>query len=104
MIPPAPTHNARLFEKTPWSKPGISFWRSPAPGMALPRRLTDVLETVNPGCMVLNPLSIDFDFELLVQADETHESVAAEDRHDRDVPGGFKAFLKVLIRSRRMRG
>jgi hypothetical protein len=43
--------------------------------------------------MVLNPLSIDFDFKFLVQAHEAHESVAAEDGHDRYVPGVFEALV-----------
>src|SRR5665213_1680439 len=52
--------------------------------------------------MVLNPLSVNFDFEVLIQPDEADESVAAEDGHDRYVPSVFEALLKVFIRSRGM--
>jgi hypothetical protein len=54
--------------------------------------------------MILNPLSVDFNFKILVQADEANEPVAAKDCHDRHVPGVFQALLESLVRSRWMRG
>src|SRR5438128_2025947 len=42
-------------------------------------------------------LSIDFDFQILVQPHKAHESIAAEDRHYRHVTSTLQTFLKIRI-------
>src|ERR1700693_3976303 len=103
MSPPAPTQRTRLLAKISWSKPGIFPWRSSAPGIAFPRSLIDVLETVNAGCMILHSFPVNFDFKVLIEPHEAHEAVAAEDRHDGEVPCALQPFLEVFIGPRRPR-
>src|SRR5260370_33396638 len=104
MIPPAPTHSTLLREKISWSKPGILLWRSSAPGIAFPRKLIEVFETVNAGCMILYSFPIDFDFKILIHPDEPHIAIAAEDGHQRQVPSAFKPLLEALIGARGVGG
>src|SRR5260370_4470192 len=104
MIPPAPIQSALLFEKTSWSKPGIFLCRSSAPGIALPRKLIEVGETVNTGCMIFNSFPIDLDLKVLVQPDEPHIAIAAEDRHQRQMPTAIKPLLEAFIGARGVRG
>src|ERR1700694_4299061 len=80
MIPPAPMHNTLDAENTCWSKPGILFCRSSAPGIAFPTSLIEVGESVNAGRIVFH--SVDFYFKILIQPDEPHEAIAAENDHD----------------------
>src|ERR1035437_3738303 len=100
MSPPAPMHNTRLFEKTSWSNPGILLWRSSAPGIPTPRKLIDVLDTVNAGCIIFHSFPVDFNFKVLIEPYEPHEAVTAEYGHDGKVPCALQAFLEVVICSR----
>src|ERR1039457_5449423 len=96
-IPPAPMHNTPLLEKIAWSNPGIFCWRSSAPAMALPRSLSEVCETVDAGCMVFHSFPVDFEFQVLVQAHEADEPVAAEDGHHRHVTCALQPFLEPVV-------
>src|ERR1022692_2705308 len=100
--PPAPMHNTLDLEKTAWSKPAILLCRSSAPGIALPRRLTDSREPVNARRMILDSFPIDFDFAVFVQTHKAHKAVTAENGHDRHVPGAFQPLLEARVRTRWM--
>src|SRR5664279_1952787 len=102
--PPAPMHRMLLFENSSWSKPAILRWRSSAPGTGLPRSLIEVCETVDALCMFFSSFPVDLDFQVVVQPHEAHKAVAAEDGHDRHVPGALQALLKVLVSAGRVRG
>ena len=52
--------------------------------------------------MLFDSLSVDFDFEFLVQPNEADISVPAENCHDRHVPSVLQALLEVLIGARGM--
>ncbi len=47
---------------------------------------------------------MNFDFEIVIEPDESHVSVAAKDSHHGNMAGSFETFLEVLVSSGRMRG
>src|SRR5438445_682153 len=47
--------------------------------------------------MLFNSVSVDFNFEVVIEPDEPNESIAAKDGHHGDVAGAFEALLKFLI-------
>src|ERR1035437_5319310 len=102
--PPAPIHSTLLLEKISWSKPAILRWRSSAPATTFPLSLIEVCETVDARCMFFSSFPVDFDFQVVVQPHKTHKAVAAEDGHDRHVPGALQALLKVFVSAGRVRG
>lgn len=53
---------------------------------------------------MFHSFSVDFEFEVLIEPDEPDVPIAAEDCHERQVPGIFESSLKVLIGARGMRG
>ncbi len=63
----------------------------------MPLSLIEICETVEICVMFFNPRSREFNFQIVVQAKEPDEAVAAEDGRDRDVPGALQPPLKVLI-------
>src|ERR1051325_4239431 len=98
IIPPAPMQTTDAFEYASWWKPGMSRWRSSAPGMALPTSLIEVLEAVNARRMLFHSFPVNFDIDVaVVHADEPNETIAAEDRHDGDMAGALQPFLKVFV-------
>src|SRR5579872_7022933 len=99
-IPPAPMHRTWLRENISWSNPGILRWRSSAPGIAVPCNSIEVVEPINAGRIGLDSFSVDFKVKLLIEPNESNKPVTAEDRHERQMPGFFKAALEVFVCSR----
>src|SRR5260370_17536199 len=87
IIPPAPTHSTEALENVAWSNPGMSRCRSSAPAMALPTSLIEVFETVDARRMWFHSLSVDFNINVLIHADEPDEPVPAENGHHPHLPG-----------------
>src|SRR5258708_38559010 len=100
--PPAPMQSTLLDENAAWLKPAILLWRSSAPGIRLPRSLIEVCETVDVFSKVFNSCSVNFDFQVFVQAKKAHVAIATEDRGDRWVAGIFQTLLKPFVGTGRM--
>jgi hypothetical protein len=47
---------------------------------------------------------VDFEAEVVIQAEKSNIAVAAEDGRNGHVPGGFQALLEPLVNPRGMRG
>src|SRR5262249_11491085 len=108
-IPPAPTQTTRALDSASCSNPGMSDWRSSAPGTGLPTSsidasLVDIGELIDAGGIIGDSFSVDFDFKVLVEAYKTNEAVPAEDRHYRQMTSGFQTLLEALVSSRGMCG